>query len=379
VPDYRHHLARVHRSLAIRLANADHKLKEFHEAQAIWQQLAQDFPRVPKYRIELSRTYINLGEMFRRASRFLDAEQAFQQGMDIGTKLANDFPEVPAYHEQLAHGYILWAGLLAQCDKTSEGEQHLRKAVGIFEQLVEKFPAVSAYREKLAASYFNLTGRLRVDGRLAEAEEACRKAAALWEKLADEVPTAPGYRQSLAGTLNRLGLVLWKQKRQPEAIETYRQALAMQEKLAGEFPGINVSLGISISCTNLAWLLADELDSRLRDPAQAVEMAKRAVQFAPDRFEPWSTLGLALYRNGEWQGVIEALQKANQIEENGEHFFFLAMAHWQLGDKEKADQYFHKAVAWMDKNDPKDEDLRRHRTEAASLLGIKDEPQGKKD
>jgi uncharacterized protein HemY len=95
-----------------------------------------------------------------------------------------------------------------------------------------------------------------------------------------------------------------------------------------------------------------------------------------------STLGTALYRTGDWQGAIEALQKSNQIKEHGSTFFFLAMAHWQLGDKEQAGPYFRKGVEWMHKNKlkPKDEEgLRRERAEAAALLGITDEPTGKKD
>jgi hypothetical protein len=51
--------------------------------------------------------------------------------------------------------------------------------------------------------------------------------------------------------------------------------------------------------------------------------------------------------------------------------FFLAMAHWQLGDKEEARRWYYQAVAWMEKYSPMDEDLRRFRPEAAALLGIK--------
>jgi hypothetical protein len=53
-------------------------------------------------------------------------------------------------------------------------------------------------------------------------------------------------------------------------------------------------------------------------------------------------------------------------------FFFLAMAHWQLGEKDEARKYYDKAVAWMDKNKPDDEELRRFRAEAAALLGVPD-------
>jgi tetratricopeptide (TPR) repeat protein len=128
-----------------------------------------------------------------------------------------------------------------------------------------------------------------------------------------------------------------------------------------------------------AWIMADSFDPELRDPPMAVQMARKAVQLAPDRYEPWITLGVALHRNGEWGDAVEALQKSNQIHENASSCIFLAMAHWQLGDKEKAGPYFRKAVELMDKDKPVDKENLRHRAEAAALLGIKDEPPGEKD
>jgi hypothetical protein len=47
-------------------------------------------------------------------------------------------------------------------------------------------------------------------------------------------------------------------------------------------------------------------------------------------------------------------------------------AHWQQGEKELAQQWYTKAVEWMDKNNPQNEELRRFRAETAALLNIKD-------
>ena len=49
-------------------------------------------------------------------------------------------------------------------------------------------------------------------------------------------------------------------------------------------------------------------------------------------------------------------------------WFFLAMAHWQLGEKDKARQWYDRAVEWMDKNEPMNEELRRFRNEAEELI-----------
>jgi hypothetical protein len=49
--------------------------------------------------------------------------------------------------------------------------------------------------------------------------------------------------------------------------------------------------------------------------------------------------------------------------------FFLAMAHWQLGEKEKARDWYAQAVSWMDEHGTT-EDLKHFRAEAEELLGI---------
>ena len=44
------------------------------------------------------------------------------------------------------------------------------------------------------------------------------------------------------------------------------------------------------------------------------------------------------------------------------------MAHWQLGHKPEARKWYDRAVQWMKKRKPNDEELRHFRTEAAELL-----------
>ena len=83
---------------------------------------------------------------------------------------------------------------------------------------------------------------------------------------------------------------------------------------------------------------------------------------------------MAHYRAGDWKAAIEALTKSMELRNGGDSndWFFLAMAHWQLGDKTQARSWYDKAVPWMEKNQPKDEELLRFRAEAAALLGVKE-------
>jgi hypothetical protein len=45
------------------------------------------------------------------------------------------------------------------------------------------------------------------------------------------------------------------------------------------------------------------------------------------------------------------------------------MTHWRLGDRSEARRCYEQAVGWMEKNAPQNEELRRFRAEAATLLG----------
>jgi WD40 repeat protein/serine/threonine protein kinase len=127
---------------------------------------------------------------------------------------------------------------------------------------------------------------------------------------------------------------------------------------------------------SFAWFLATCPESKVRDAKRAVPLAKRATELAPELGGYWNTLGVAQYRAGEWKASLAALQRSMDLRKGGDgnDWFFLAMAYWQLGEKEKARQQYDRAVDWMDKNKPQDEALSRFRAEAAALLGIKDQP-----
>jgi uncharacterized protein HemY len=87
---------------------------------------------------------------------------------------------------------------------------------------------------------------------------------------------------------------------------------------------------------------------------QAYELAEQVVKRAPKVGVAWSTLGMARYRAGKFRGAIEALEQSARLRDGGDGYdlFFLAMAHWQLGDKEQARQWYDKAVQWMDEGRP---------------------------
>ena len=80
-----------------------------------------------------------------------------------------------------------------------------------------------------------------------------------------------------------------------------------------------------------------------------------------------------MYRGGPTTHIVHPPPSSSHsahTDGSSEDFFFLAMAHWQLDQKDQAREWYAKAVEWMNQNQPDDEEFTRFRAEAAALLGI---------
>jgi tetratricopeptide (TPR) repeat protein len=245
---------------------------------------------------------------------------------------------IPAYREAIrlmpdfAEAHVnLGVALTAEC--------RLDAAIAAFEKAITFDP-------KSAPAYTRLGIALSSKGRLDDAIVALRKA----------IELKPDY----ALAHSNYGNALKAAGRLEEAIGVYKQALPLLPTSAQRH-------------NDLAWLLATGPDPKFRDPKRAVELAQKAVELAPKEGSLWNTWGIACYRAGEWKDGIDALKKSDELLK-GEAFafnaFFLAMANWQLGHKDEARTWYDRSIAWMEKNQPKNEELLRFRAEAEQLLGI---------
>src|SRR5262249_1640850 len=160
------------------------------------------------------------------------------------------------------------------------------------------------------------------------------------------------YRVYLVSNYLRLTRLLDDLGQSSEADKQYRKAL----ELGSEDPAVN---------NELAWFLATSLEPRWRDPARAVQLAKKAVAVQQESANYRNTLGVAHYRKGDEKAAVTELERAMKLRSGGNSFdwFILAMAHWRLGERDLARTWFNRAVQWMDKHKPHDDELRRFRTE----------------
>ena len=191
---------------------------------------------------------------------------------------------------------------------------------------------------------------------------------------------------------------------QDKAVADYSKAIELEPKLAGawcnrglaysglgqwdkaifdlsKFIEVAPNHPMNATATNyLAWLLATCPEPRVRNPGRAVELAGKAVAAAPKERGYWKTLGVAHYRAGDWKAAVAALHKSVKLRQGGDAVddLFLAMAHWQLGNREQARRAYEQAVQWLEKNKEtlekhkaQAEELRRFRSEAEEVLELK--------
>jgi tetratricopeptide (TPR) repeat protein len=162
-----------------------------------------------------------------------------------------------------------------------------------------------------------------------------------------------------------------------EALEDYRRIIVKVESSDQESMsdrGRNFHLARALN--NLGWLLATCADASVRDPVQALPIARRAVALAPEEGTYWNTLGVTFYRAGQWDEAMKAFDRSMELRGNGDSYdwYFVAMIRARQRLETEAQGWYGKAVAWHEGRAPGEEELYRFRTEAAEVLGLPKPP-----
>jgi serine/threonine protein kinase/tetratricopeptide (TPR) repeat protein len=281
---------------------------------------------------------------------------------------------VAGCEEAIAHNpTAAWAYL--ELGHTLRAQKKLEAAGACYRKVIELDPTNAAARQAFGWI-------LREQGKLDEA--------AAWLKAATaRDPNATWAHRDLGSALRQQGKL-------GEAVASYHRAIELSPEFAENYEELGFALQqqgkpseaiaahekvLSLAPRgdrahkNLAWLLTTCPDPRFRDPGRAVALARKAVELAPKNGACATTLGVAYYRAGDWKAAITALERSMGLRDGGNSFdwFFLAMAHSRLGENDKARELYDRALQWMDKNQPGDDELRRFRAEAAELLRLNEE------
>jgi serine/threonine protein kinase/Tfp pilus assembly protein PilF len=415
---FRQELASTHRNLGtvFKLMNRlEEAGKSYQKAIDLYRQLVDEAPATMDYQQGLAASLNNMGILRADTGRFHEAETAYHRALDIYENLADQHAATPAYRQELAAAKNNLGVMLVHMGRLDEAEEAFDDTLDLRGQLVEDFPTIPDYREDLAVSHLNLGNVCKAQGRIKEAENFYKKSLDLLSVLAKRFSAVPKYREELASGYRGLGILLQDAKRPEEAVKAYSEAVVLYDKLVKDFPEssdyvkylggalyrlallehdpeklaearriLEKSIGVEQvtaleraaphveARNNLAWFLATCPDKRFRNPAQALTLARGVVEQAPEVGLAWNTLGVALYRTGNWKAAIAALEKSMELRKGGDglDWFVVAMAHWQLGEKDEAFAWYNRAVDWMRKANRADDELCRFCDEAAELLGL---------
>ena len=317
----------------------------------------------PEDRYELARAYNREGDYHRRTGEARQAERYYRAARVVCERLIADFPDVARYRTELGFSLNNLGPLLANVNRLGEAKAVLQDAVRVREHLITGEHETPFHHSAVGDSLHRLSEVFTKEGRRAEAVALLRRAIEHQNLALKFEPANSNYHNLLARHMSSLASTLRRLGNAAAAQEAYRQALT-------QFPD-NPRLNNA-----LAWFLVTCHDGDLRDAARAVDLARKAVELAPKEGLYWNTLGVAQYRGGDRKAAITSLGKSMELRNGGDSFdwFFLAMAHWQLDEKEQARKWYSQAVQWMEKNKPENEELRTFRAEAEALPGLRDSP-----
>ncbi len=416
-PEDRKALAAAHNGLGRLLVQPREAAAEHRIAIELCEELVRQFTDRPWYRGELVSSYHLLGLALARTGDLEPAATSYRTGLALAHQALDSLKGshyrhlIPALHLELAR-------TLESLQQREAAEKSYRQAIAILEQYTTDYPSMPGYWKALFACQGNLAHLLAQSGRLEEKLALHHDALSLYGRVLATGLEEPGSPEVLDSLPRYLGNVLRTPNRPREMRQAYTRAAELSETLiarhrqrpdgwflagswhqalgsllaaAGRAPEAESAYRRALahyrgaleleprhwpSLQGLAWLLATCSDPQLRDADQAVTRALQAVELAPEMGRLWNTLGAAHYRAGNCKAAVAALEKALALDASGpesargESFctFFLAMSHFGLGHPEEARRWYQRALAWMDKKQPHDEQLHRFRAEAAGLL-----------
>jgi tetratricopeptide (TPR) repeat protein len=210
----------------------------YRQAEALLEQLADQFPNEAEYRQKLARTEGNLGIELAKQRKEAEAETAFRKGIALRTQLAEHFPTERPNRLDLANNTTDLGYLRELQHREAEAEEFYRQAQDLKAQLVAEAGDVPLYHLEWALTRAKMGNLLRIQGKYDESEKAFREALKVQQEQLDKGPTTPRNRNTLAASYHGLGIALAELKREDDAEKVFRQALEIRQKLTADFPRV---------------------------------------------------------------------------------------------------------------------------------------------
>jgi tetratricopeptide (TPR) repeat protein len=225
----------TYNNLAILMGSTDRPKEAeagYHEALALFQALARDFPAVPKYRLELARTQQNLADQLKDMGRAKEAEAAFRDALARFESLVAEFPTVTHYQCLLATTLYGLAELARDRKEHATVRQLLEQARPYLQKALGDYPRDSYYRQAFCYHRELLAATLLELGDHAGAAVAAADLARIAFEPANDAYKAACFLARCIGLAQKDKALPQVQRQElarsygDQAVQTLRQALA---------------------------------------------------------------------------------------------------------------------------------------------------------
>jgi eukaryotic-like serine/threonine-protein kinase len=365
VPMYSLDLARAHINLANAGGVPKDQLNEAEQGLKLYEEYRASFPGEPDNPGCLAWIHHWLGAALEGCGRLAEAEQHYQVAHELRKQLAIEQPQDLDLLTALAHIKAYLADLLKKTGRPREAEDLLKEAIAINERILLSHPTRFESRRRCALDYGDLGLLLLALHRTTEAEHCFQHALGMFTKIVTDEPGRGNFRINLAWAHFDLGLLLDTTGRSTEAELAFHEAVGILEELLAKYPDPPDYR------VQLAKMLVTCPVAQYRNPARAAALVQQAMQRPPIPSYLWEVLGISQYRAGDATAAIESLQRMMEMVGGGqaEQWLYLAMAYREKGDHQQAQEWYDKAVAWIEEYHPASEKLDRIRAEADAQLG----------
>jgi serine/threonine-protein kinase len=345
------------------LGRDEDEMNAYRAAEKDYSVLLQNLPDNEDYLENLALTWTDVGEVLQEEARCAQAKEELNRALPIFDKLVKRSLDVPRYLEERAACRDALAQATLATGSQEEARQQCESAGDDLQKLAEQFPDIPEYRERLAVNRGHLADVEQQAKHFDAARKLCTEAITAIKKLSLKEPTTTQYRGELATLYEKLGRVRLAQNELSAAKEAFQTALDERRKLAVEHSAPEYEIAA-------AWALANCPIVALRDPTEALRLAKSAQGRASRNARYAAVLALALYRHNDFAGAIVACEQVTQLgnKTTALHDLILVMAQANLGKSEDALGSYHRAMKWINENCPHLKELGFLQSEAERTL-----------
>ena len=367
-PDNHQYQIWLARALTISASYDSKGATEAMRAVELAKVVVHDAPNNPEYGWIYGLAQTRLGGIRVTLQNYAGAEQALQGAIRTQQKLTSDFPDNPFFRGLLGYAQSGLGHTLLEAQRFDAAEATLTQASDTFRSINDwvhdnsRFQLAQAQNQVSLGTLYN---RLRRTG---EATVHFSNATSIAEEVTRSYPDSSWARNLLREARVGLGCCYLHSARIEDARSVVQACIpTLQRSMDWSFDSCRIAellwwigdhqaarqqFQFTLNHRNTwvrAYVYSSCPDHSFRNPSLALRDANHAVTEASSAPQ-WQMLGVAHYRNGNWQATIDAIAKARQLRRKHDLFdyFFLAMAHRRLGEVQAAEDAYEHALELLE-------------------------------